>query len=422
MPISDFIDSQYPKKFRSEEPDDEKRLAFNAVQKANYIKLITEFTNPGKPGYKFKSLLDKMIRVLSLPKPICEEYNLLPDDEKKEDNPTDNDEDEKELIRKIFPSGRMLLIPSFFRMIQELKKNKREFAVVFRTFGHELATVIDEFNLYCRGNHPLFNGKHGTPRIRFDGKSKSKDMQIDYHNLGYMARNERETSLVLGTLKRHPENENIEEFHSGSIEEGQVTVYHDFASIYVAMQESLFKSASFAISDDYFYWNSNSEKGEYGKLMLVDENDYSVQHIFFDDNIDLEFSKIVDVRDVVTGEPLSFKKCVNKYLFRVDPYRAIVESDYFYKSILACEESRSEEIYRIENGISDEKQEVEEVVVSEWEKLQGCNTDEYLSKVIMPVLLPALQVLDIERPNNPVSFLAHYVLKHQDRVVLPSRT
>ena len=113
MPISDFIDSQYPKKFRSEEPDDEKRLAFNAVQKANYIKLITEFTNPGKPGYKFKSLLDKMIRVLSLPKPICEEYNLLPDDEKKEDNPTDNDEDEKELIRKIFPSGRMLLIPSF---------------------------------------------------------------------------------------------------------------------------------------------------------------------------------------------------------------------------------------------------------------------------------------------------------------------
>ena len=156
--------------------------------------------------------------------------------------------------------------------------------------------------------------------------------------------------------------------------------------------------------------------------MLVDENDYSVQHIFFDDNIDLEFSKIVDVRDVVTGEPLSFKKCINKYLYRVDPYRAIVESDYFYKSILVCEEARSEEIYRIENGISDEKEEAQEVIVSEWEKLQGSPTDEYLSRVIMPVLLPALQVLDIERPNNPVSFLAHYVLKHQDRVVLPSRT
>jgi hypothetical protein len=247
-------------------------------------------------------------------------------------------------------------------------------------------------------------------------------MLIDYHNLGYMSRSLAETSLVLGTLKRHPENESIEEFHSGRIEEGQVTIYNDFASIYVAMQESLYKSASFAISDDYNYWNSNGEKAEFGKLMLVDENDYSVQHIFFDDNIDLETSKIVDVRDMVTGEALPFKKCINKYIFRVDPYRAIVENDYFYKSILICEETRSEEIYRIENGISEEREEVQEVIETDWEKLQSSPTDEYLSRVIMPVLLPALQVLDIERPNNPVSFLAHYVLKHQDRVVLPSRT
>lgn len=362
-----------------------------------------------------------MIRVLSLPKPICEDYNLLPEEEKKEEVPGD-DEDEKELIRKIFPTGKMLLIPSFFRMIQELKKNKREFAVVFRTFGHELSTVIDEFNLYCRGNHPLFNGKHGTPRIRFDGKNKSKDMLIDFHNTGYFSRTENDTHLVIGTLKRHPAGENPEEFHSGGIEEGIITIQNDFASIYVAVQESLYKSASFAISDDYFYWNGGGETAEFGKLLLIDENDYTVQHIFFDDNIDLEAGKIVDVRDIVTGESLPYKKCINKYIFRVDPYRAIVESDYFYKSILHCEENRNEEIYRIENGITEEKEEIAEVVISDWEKLQSSPTDEYLSRVIMPVLLPAMQVLDIERPNNPVSFLAHYILKHQDRVILPSRS
>lgn len=362
-----------------------------------------------------------MIRVLSLPKPICEDYNLLPEEEKKEEVPGD-DEDEKDLIRKIFPIGKMLLIPSFFRMIQELKKNKREFAIVFRTFGHELETVIDEFNLYCRGNHPLFNGKHGTPRIRFDGKSKSKDMIIDYHNTGYFSRTDLSSHFVIGTLKRHPQGENVEEFHSGGIEEGLITIHNDLASSYVAIQETLYKSASFAISDDYLYWNNGGEKADFGKLLLIDENDYTVQHIFFDDNVGKETAKIVDVRDVVTGETLSYKKCINKYLFRVDPYRAVVESDYFYKSILICEETRSEEIYRIENGITEEKEEIQEVSVSDWEKLQSSSTDDYLSRVIMPVLLPAIQVLDIERPNNPVSFLAHYILKHQDRVVLPSRT
>ena len=363
-----------------------------------------------------------MLRLLTLPKPICEEYNLLPEEEKKEDsNPNLEDEDEKELIRRIFDSGRMLLIPSFFRLIQELKKNKKEFAIIFRTFGSELKDVVDEFNMFCRGSHPLFNGKHGTPRIRFDGKSKSKDMLIDQHNMGYISRGPADTSFVIGNLKRHPPGEGIEEHHSAAIEDGVVVVYQDLPSIYVAMQERLYKAASMAISDDWFYWNTNGETSEYGKLLLVDESDYGVQHIFFDDNIEIEHPKIVDVRDVVTGEPIPFRKALNKYIFRVDSYRAIVEQDYFYKAVLICEENRREEIDRLENGVGQGDDEQKEVVVSEWEKLVSSPTDEYLAKVIMPVLLPALQVLDIERPTNPVSFLAHYVLKHADRVVLPSR-
>lgn len=362
-----------------------------------------------------------MIRLLTLPKPICEEYNLIPDEEKKEEIHAPDDEDEKELIRRIFDSGKMLLIPSFFRLVQELKKNKREFAIIFRTFGNELKDLIEEFNLFCRGNHPLFNGKHGTPRIRFDGKSKSKDMLIDYHNLGYMSRDQSQTSLILGTLKRHQSGESIEEFHSGGIEEGSISYYQENSTIYVSIQERLYKTASMAIHDDYIYWHNNGETSDYGKLLLIDENDYNVQHVFFDDNIDIDQSKIVDVRDVITGEPIPFKKSINKYIFRVDPYRAVVEQDYFYKSLLVCEENRNDEIFRIENGITQDQEEVKEVVVSEWEKLQTSPTDEYLAKVIMPVLLPALQVLDIERPHNPISFLAHYVLKHQDRVVLPSR-
>lgn len=361
-----------------------------------------------------------MIRLLSLPKPICEEYNLNPDEERKEEQNVEEDE-EKEMIKRIFESGRMLLIPSFFRMIQELKKNKREFAIVFRSFGEELQDVVDEFNMFCRGSHPLFNGKHGTPRIRFDGKSKSKDMIIDQHNLGYISRSDLETDFVIGTMKRHPRGETIEEFHSSGIEEGLIATYNDLPSIYVAIQERLYKAASMAIHDDHTYWHRNGETADYGKLLLIDESDFSVQHIFFDDNVQITHGKIIDVRDVVTGETIPFKKAINKYIFRVDSYRAVVEPDYFYKSLLICEETRTEEIRRIENGVELEEEEQKEIVVSEWEKLVTSPTDEYLAKVIMPVLLPALQVLDIERPMNPISFLAHYVLKHADRVVLPPR-
>jgi len=42
---------------------------------------------------------------------------------------------EKEMTHRIFNEGRYHIIPSFFRTLMYLKKQKKEFAVVFRTFG-----------------------------------------------------------------------------------------------------------------------------------------------------------------------------------------------------------------------------------------------------------------------------------------------
>ena len=44
-----------------------------------------------------------------------------------------------------------------------------------------------------------------------------------------------------------------------------------------------------------------------------------------------------DVRDVVTGEDIPFKKANNKYVVRVEPHRAILEPDYFIKMIEIAE-------------------------------------------------------------------------------------
>ena len=46
---------------------------------------------------------------------------------------------------------------------------------------------------------------------------------------------------------------------------------------------------------------------------------------------------IVDVRDVITGEEIPFKKYNGKYVVRVESHRAILEADYFIKMIEQAE-------------------------------------------------------------------------------------
>lgn len=55
------------------------------------------------------------------------------------------------------------LCHSYFRTIMELDKAKRDFAVVFRTFGTDGSLVTEEHNMFCEGRHPLY------PGCRFDG-------------------------------------------------------------------------------------------------------------------------------------------------------------------------------------------------------------------------------------------------------------
>lgn len=57
----------------------------------------------------------------------------------------------------------VFVIPAFFELLLHLKARRQSFSLVFRTFGHELAPVVTEFNAFCEGRHPLY------PSARFDG-------------------------------------------------------------------------------------------------------------------------------------------------------------------------------------------------------------------------------------------------------------
>ena len=78
----------------------------------------------------------------------------------------------------LFGEGKYHLVPSFFRTLIYLKKAKKEFAIVFRTFGEDLTNVIFEFNKFCNGDHPCYSGRGGTPQVKFDGGKNAKDLRI----------------------------------------------------------------------------------------------------------------------------------------------------------------------------------------------------------------------------------------------------
>ena len=73
--------------------------------------------------------------------------------------------------------------------------------------------------------------------------------------------------------------------------------------------------------------------------MLIDRLDGRRVHIFFDDNIEHEHAHAVDARDAHTGVALPFSETKGRHLWRVNPYLAIMDEDYFIHCVRECEEA-----------------------------------------------------------------------------------
>jgi len=55
-----------------------------------------------------------------------------------------------------------------------------------------------------------------------------------------------------------------------------------------------------------------------------------------------------------------YKKFIDTFVVKVEPHRAILESDYFIKMIEEAEQHRDEEIEKVESGVPDEAEAEEE--------------------------------------------------------------
>lgn len=131
------------------------------------------------------------------------------------------------------------------------------------------------------------------------------------------------------------------------------TMHQEPISQYLEIMSVLQKYGSIALHEDYQNWKENDFHCEVGKPLFIDQADYQTQHIFFDDHASPGEDCIVDVRDVITQETVPYEKFINKYVVKVEPHRACLEVDYFIRQIEMAEQSRDEEIERVESGQPD---------------------------------------------------------------------
>jgi hypothetical protein len=105
----------------------------------------------------------------------------------------------------------------------------------------------------------------------------------------------------------------------------------------------------------------------------------------------------VEVRDVVKGRGLQYRKTIWKYVCKVEPVRAVIEHDYFIQLIEKAEKAREQQIEKIELGYKSEGDEEPETpsVETEWDKIQTLPDSEYLLKTVLPVLYQGMTVLDL---------------------------
>ncbi|CAG9310386.1 unnamed protein product [Blepharisma stoltei] len=273
---------------------------------------------------------------LTIPEDIRRVYHLGIDyNNNQEIDDRDMSRNDKELVKRLFREGNYFLIPSFFNLIRSLSACQREFSIVFRTFGNDMEEVINEFNLFCNGKHPLYNGKNKTEKFISNGELGTRNLTINNNNIGCIKRNsETDCRVLIGSLGQSISEPSI----SGN--NISFEIIGNSSNSYNMLFNKINESSSFAFIDDYSYWKQNQKDPKCGKLFLIDETITSVHQIFFDDKIGNDSESILDVRNIENRESLPFEKVINKFIFRCDPYKAIIDPDYFFKAVAECELNR----------------------------------------------------------------------------------
>ncbi|KAM8831114.1 uncharacterized protein ACB058_019148 isoform 1-T1 [Synchiropus picturatus] len=267
-----------------------------AVTYHSHHRQVHKFTS--NAGKRFRGILDEHLRLLRWPEGVKEDRELCM---KAED-------------------GHLYhwILPSFFQLLQDLVREGRDFAVVFRTFGVDLPRVLSALSRsVLEGAHPLFP----------DLPDLKEQLRVN---------------PAQGKIRCSPKGIAVTRGEERvSSRDGDRSLYQYFSSA-----EGLG-----GFQDDYNWWCMNRSTG--GKPLWVDPFDQDVQHIFLDDNIRLSDKDSVVNTKVFTDpggsdtREASVPELYDITLIQMDLLQAISDPHYFTKRIHICEENYARNLQQV---------------------------------------------------------------------------
>ena len=310
-------------------------------------------------------------------------------------------------------------------MMISLKKLKQDFIIVFHFFGSDESSIEEfffEYNNFIDGNHPRFSGDYGYSKFKFDVEKDKKEYKIDtktqeFMSVWYRGTNEGEERAFFETIQQPNFNEiedlreAIEEYYQDDNNQGSIQPIVGYKDIYLTFMDKISQNCSFCILDDYSYFIHNGNKS--GKLFLIDPYDVDTLQIFFDIELD-KYPEKIEVIDVVTQKKLSRDYYMNKYVINVEPYKATIDINYYLNKIEECINNRKSELLKMQaKDIPLIPTDTNLNFQNEMQKLPG---DVYLEMTVLPLLHNAINMCDMIRPPDPITFIANFMLINKDKV------
>ncbi|XP_058028884.1 uncharacterized protein LOC131193099 isoform X2 [Ahaetulla prasina] len=210
-----------------------------------------------------------------------------------------------------------LVLPSFFRLLESLHREGREFAVIFRTFGTDLPRVLRAVSCALEGQHPGFPALGGI------------SLPVDLR-LGKIRCSKKKVALSHGAEQL-------------SSDDGCRKMYAYFSS----------REGISGFQDHFEWWAKNNYSSQGGKPIWVDPQDPRVQHICIDDNIRLTDSDTIVHPQVFLGQggdspqTIPTSELYDICLVQTDLLEAIADVNYFCHCIKRCEENYENYLSRV---------------------------------------------------------------------------
>ncbi|OXB66246.1 hypothetical protein ASZ78_000671 [Callipepla squamata] len=255
------------------------------------------FTESG-PGQCFSSLHARHLRLLEWPGEPHEELS----------------------VRDGHGKHYHFILPSFFRLLEALHWDGRDFTIVFRTFGTDLPHTLLALSSALAGQHPQFPALRdlALPVVLTPGQIRCSKREV--------------------VLKRGAERLTTRE-------DGR-KLYDYFSSL----------EGIGGFQDHFDWWARNQFSSQGGKPLWIDPHDPSIHHIFIDDNIRLDDADTIVHPQVFSERGSSSPRCAptselyDICLVQTDLLEAIANEDYFLHCVRRCEENYDSYLARMESS------------------------------------------------------------------------